>query len=239
MKSSLTPLSCNVGPVERVLSAAVGAALLAAGMRRRSATGAATAFLGGAFLLRGAAGICPVKAALAQGEPGAGQAESAVLEHGEGIDVEQSVTVLRSADELYAFWRKLENLPLFMEKLHSVTAIDEVHSLWVAEGPAGQRVEWKAEIINDEPNERIGWRSLPGSDVTHAGSVQFLEAPGGKGTEVRVHMRWDPPMGRAGALVAKLFRRDPEREIAEELRRFKQLMEAGEAPTVEGQPSGR
>jgi uncharacterized membrane protein len=221
-------LTRNIGNVERIVSAAAGAALLAGGFRRRGAAGTLAAVAGGALLFRGASGHCFVKAALTQGETGSGQAESAVLEHGEGFDLEKSIVVERTPAELYAFWRNFENLPLFMDRLHDVEEIDDTRSRWVAQGPAGQRIEWEAEIINDEPNERIGWRSLPGSEITHAGSVQFLPAPGGKGTEVRVHMRYDPPLGRAGKLVAKLFRKNPEKQIAEELGRFKHLMEAGE-----------
>lgn len=222
-------ISRNLGTAERVISGAVGAALIAGALRRRSVAGAAASLLGGALLFRGATGWCPVKARLTQGEPGTGQAESAVLPHGEGYGMEESIVVARPARELYDFWRNVENLPLFMERLHSVTRIDETRSRWVAEGPAGQRVEWDAEIINDQPGERIGWRSLPGSDVTHAGSVQFLPAPDGNGTEVRVQMRYEPPLGLAGKLVAKVFRKEPETQIAKELERFKELMEVGES----------
>ncbi len=222
-------LSRNMGTAERMISGAVGAALIAGGLRRRSAAGAAASLLGGALLFRGTTGYCPVKARLTQGESGSGQAESAVLAHGEGYDTEESIVVARAARELYDFWRNPENLPLFMERLHSVTRIDDTRSRWVAEGPAGQRIEWEAEIIHDEPGQRIGWRSLPGSEVTHAGSVQFLPAPDGNGTEVRVHMRYDPPLGLAGKLVAKLFRKEPGTQIAKELARFKELMEVGES----------
>ncbi len=219
----------NMGTTERIVSAAAGAALLGGGLRRRGAGGTLAALLGGALVARGAFGWCPVKARFfRQGEPGSGQAESAVLEHGEGFDLEERVTVRRPASELYAFWKNFENLPLFMDRLHSVTKLDETRSRWVAEGPAGQRIEWDAEVIHDDPNERIGWRSLPGSGVTHAGSVQFLPAPDGDGTEVRVHMRYEPPLGRAGKLLAKLFRKSPETQIAAELARFKELMEVGE-----------
>ena len=225
-RTSFPSLSCNVGAIERAVSAAAGAALIAGGLRRRGPGGAIAAFLGGALLFRGATGHCPVKAALAQGEPGSGQAESAVLEHGDGFDVEESIIVRRSAQDLYDFWRNVENLPLFMDSLHSVTPIDATRSVWVAEGPAGRRVTWEAEIINEEPHDRIGWRSLPGSEVTHAGSVQFF--PTGDATEVRVHLRYDPPLGRAGKLVAKLFRKAPDQQIGAELERFREMMETSE-----------
>lgn len=219
----------NMGTTERVISGAIGAALVAGGLRRRSAAGAIASLLGGAFLFRSATGHCPVKARLIQGEPGSGQAESAVLPHGEGYAMEESIVVARPARALYDFWRNFENLPRFMDHLYAVTRVDETRSRWVAEGPAGQRVEWEAEIIHDDPGARIGWRSLPGSEVTHAGSVQFLPAPDGNGTEVRVHLRYEPPLGLAGKLIAKVFRKEPETQIAKDLERFKELMEVGES----------
>src|SRR5205085_1734457 len=148
-------------------------------------------------------------------------------------------TVLRSAEELYRAWRRFENLPHFMENLESVRTLDERRSRWTARGPFGKRFTWDAEIITDRPGEVIAWRSLPGSAVDTAGSVHFEAAPGDRGTVVRVRLKYDPPTGRAGAALARLFQAAPEQQIREDLRRFKQLMEAGEIPTVVGQTSCR
>jgi uncharacterized membrane protein len=126
-----------------------------------------------------------------------------------------------------------------MNHLESVRVCDEKRSHWVAKGPLGVRVEWDAEIITERPNELIGWRSLPGSEVDTAGSVHFTPAPGGRGTEVRVVLKYDPPGGKVGATLAKLFGRSGSQEIQEDLRHFKEIMEAGEVPTTQGQPSGR
>jgi uncharacterized membrane protein len=115
----------------------------------------------------------------------------------------------------------------------------ERHSHWVAHGPAGTTVTWDAEVIDDRPDDLIAWRSLAGADVDHAGSVRFEEAPGGRGTFVRVCMVYHPPGGALGAVVAPLFGTDPGRHLHEGLRRFKQLMEAGEMATTSGQPSAR
>jgi uncharacterized membrane protein len=112
-------------------------------------------------------------------------------------------------------------------------------SHWAARGPLGLRAEWDAEIITDHPNQVIAWRSLPNSDVDTAGSVHFTPAPGTRGTEVRVNLKYDPPAGQAGTLIAKLFGKEPGQQIREDLRRFKQLMEAGEVPTTAGQSTGR
>jgi uncharacterized membrane protein len=159
--------------------------------------------------------------------------------YGRGIRVEKSITINREPAQIYEFWRNLENLPRFMDHLESVTAYDDKRSHWVATGPAGKSVEWDAEIINEVPNELIGWRSLEDSEVDNAGSVQFRRAAGGRGTEVRVTMRYDPPGGALGAVVAKLFGEEPSQQVEGDLRRLKALLETGEVPTTEGQPTGR
>jgi uncharacterized membrane protein len=156
-----------------------------------------------------------------------------------GVHVEESFTINRRADELYAFWRKFDQLPAFMRHLVRVTPLDDRRSHWVARAPAGRTVEWDAEIINEIPNELIGWRTVDGADVVSAGSVHFKPAPGYRGTEVRVQLQYAPPAGKVGARIAWLFGHEPSQTIKEDLRRFKQLIEAGEVATTEGQPRGR
>jgi len=140
------------------------------------------------------------------------------------------VEIDRTPDELYRFWRELSNLPRVMPHLASVQALDDVHSHWVAKGPAGVRVEWTAEIINEVDNQVIGWRSLPGSDVVTAGSVKFDAVRAGRSTQVSVHLQYAPVAGQVGAFVARLFGREPSQTIREDLRRLKQILEAGEVP---------
>jgi uncharacterized membrane protein len=130
--------------------------------------------------------------------------------------------------DVYAFWRRLENLPQFMTHLDRVYEGTDGRSHWSVSGPAGFAVEWDAEIINEIENKVLAWRSLPGSDVITAGSVNFDEVRAGRSTQVSVHLQYAPPAGRAGALVASLFGREPSQTIREDLRRFKQLLEAGE-----------
>ena len=125
-----------------------------------------------------------------------------------------------------------------LRHLVAVTQLDERRSHWVARAPAGRMVEWDAEIINEIPNELIGWRTLDGADVISAGSVRFKPAPGDRGTEVRVRLQYLPPAGKLGARLAWLLGHEPSQTIQEDLRHFKQLMEAGEVPTTEGQPRG-
>jgi len=149
------------------------------------------------------------------------------------------VTINRPPEDLYRFWRNFENLPRFMRHLESVSETGAGRSHWVAKAPAGSTVEWDAEIYNEKEGEMIAWRTLEGADVASAGSVHFEEAPGGRGTLMRVVLKYDPPAGKLGAIIARLFGENPEQQIAEDLGRFKQLMETGEVATTEGQPSAR
>ncbi len=135
--------------------------------------------------------------------------------------VEETVTIYRPVSEVYTYWRNLENLPHFMDHLVEVRAIDRVHSRWVARGPLGVRVEWDAEVINDIPPTLLSWKSMGDSDVVSAGSVRFKPV-GEHGTEVRVKLQYDPPAGKLGATVAALLGEDPQHQIAEDLRVFKQ-----------------
>jgi len=144
------------------------------------------------------------------------------------VHVRRAVTIRRSREELYSFWRNFENLPRFMYHLEEVQVREPGRSHWRAKAPAGTTVEWDAEIVEDRPNERIAWRSLPDADVTNSGTVEFRRAPGGRGTEVHVEIHYDPPGGKLAALVAKLFGEEPGEQVADDLRRLKQVMEVGE-----------
>ncbi|MPZ76494.1 MAG: cyclase/dehydrase [Deltaproteobacteria bacterium] len=155
------------------------------------------------------------------------------------LHVRKSITINRSPEELYRFWHDFENLPPFMEHLESVQVTGEKRSRWVAKGPAGKALKWDAETIDDRPNELIAWRSLEGSDVENSGSVRFEHAPAGRGTIVRVEIRYRPPAGLLGATIAKLLGEEPGLQLEEDLHRLKQLMEIGEIITTEGQPAGR
>jgi uncharacterized membrane protein len=143
-------------------------------------------------------------------------------------EVRKAITVNRSPEEVYQFWHNFTNLPRFMQHLESVEMTGGNRSHWKAKAPGGRTVEWDAEVIEDQPNTRIAWRSLEGSGVQNAGSVQFDAAPGGRGTKVTVEMRYSPPAGVIGATVAKLFNEEPSQQIGDDLRAFKQVMETGE-----------
>jgi uncharacterized membrane protein len=147
---------------------------------------------------------------------------------GGGIHVIQAITINRPIEEVYGFWHNFENLPRFMEHLESVQVTGDGRSRWKAKAPAGATVEWEAETVEDRPNELISWRALPDSTVPNSGSVRFRKAPGDRGTEVTVELRYQPPGGKLGALIAKLFGEEPSQQVKSDLRRFKQVMELGE-----------
>ena len=126
-----------------------------------------------------------------------------------------------------------------MNHLKSVQVTGSNRSHWVAKGPAGKSIEWDAEVTDDQPGELIAWRSLPGADVDHAGTVRFNRAPGGRGSIVKVNMEYRPPGGLLGGKLAKLLGEAPEKQVAVDLLRFKQLLETGEIARTEGQPAGR
>jgi uncharacterized membrane protein len=155
------------------------------------------------------------------------------------VSVEKSIVIDRPPEDCYRFWRHLDNLPRFMQHIESIQVIDDRRSHWKVKAPGGRHVEWDSEITEDRPNERIAWRTVGEADVPNSGVVRFEPAPGGRGTIVRASLQYEPPGGKPGVLAAKLFGEEPDRQMREDLRRFKQILETGEVPTTRGQPSGR
>lgn len=198
------------------------------GSRQRSRLGVATAVVAGLTVLDVLTSLQNSKV----GNAGPGQTIAG------GIRVEKSINVHRSPEECYQFWRNFEQFPRFMKHLESVQVLEGNRSHWKATGPAGLKVEWDAEVTADQPGQLLSWRSVEGADVDNAGTVRFERGPGGRGTIVRVELEYNPPGGKAGALVAKLFGQEPTQQIDEDLRRFKWLIETGEIPTTVGQASG-
>jgi uncharacterized membrane protein len=152
---------------------------------------------------------------------------------------ETSIATTKPPDECYRFWRNIQNLPRFMDSLESVQALDERRFHWVAKGPAATTLEWDCEITEDRPGAALAWRTLNGAQVPNAGSVIFEAAPHGRGTIVRLSIHYRPVGGRLTAALARLLRQDPQTQVREDLRRFKQLLESGELATTHGQPTGR
>lgn len=229
----------NVGRTERIASGIAAAVVAAVGIRRKRWRPLLLP-LAGNLISRAVTGRCAVNRALGRNSADRDRVSRvASIQRGEGIKVEKSVVVNRPPQELYRFWRNFENLPRFMDHLESVTVLDENRSHWVAKAPAGTTVEWDATIHNEIDNQLIAWRSLAGADVNNAGSVHFTPLHNGEWTEVRVVLSYDPPAGKLGALVAKMLGEDPAKQVEDDLRRFKQVMEAVEVPAESTQPAGR
>lgn len=223
--------SQNVGEIERIASTIGGGLLTLAGLYRRSLGGLALAGIGGALLYRGTTGHCPVFQQL-----GLSTAEDRPPEP---VEIAEAITVNVDRNTAYAFWRKLENLPRFMHHLRRVEDLGNGRSRWTAKGPGPlPDLTWNAEIVEEKPGERLVWRSLPDADVNNAGHVTFKDGPHG-GTEVHARIAYRPPAGDVGAGLARWLDPVLGQMVKEDIRRFKHVVETGEVPTTEGQPSGR
>jgi uncharacterized membrane protein len=220
--------------VERWASIATAAALMAYGVSRRSKAGSCLALAAAPLAYRGVSGHWPTSLSFLAGH-GDSRSTKDALSGDRGIHVRESIRLELPVEEVYRFWRRFENLPRFMSHLVRVSDEGNGRTHWVASGPAGVPVEWDAEIINEAENKVIGWQSMPGSDVVNAGSVTFTPVRGGRATQVTVHLQYAPPAGRLGAVVAWALWREPSQTIREDLRRMKQLLEAGEIATARSQ----
>ncbi|MEH1774040.1 MAG: SRPBCC family protein [Nostoc sp.] len=222
----LTTSQGEASEVERWASLIGGGAMVLMGLKQGSLRGVLTALAGGGLIYQGATKQSTIQ-----------QAQEAIGIN-QSIKVEKTVTINKSAEELYRFWHNFENLPTFMKHLKSVQVYNEKRSHWIANAPLGNSVEWDAEILEDRENKFISWASVEGADIDNSGFVRFQKALGDRGTEVKIVLEYNPPGGALGATVAKLFGEEPQQQIGDELRRFKMLMEAGEIATTEGQPRG-
>lgn len=216
------PPGISLGEFQERLALGGCAILLLAGLSRRSQPHAWLALAATPFIFRGVTGRWP------GGKADAKQDTRVALADDRGVHVREAVRIEKPIAEVYEFWRRLERLPSFMRHLESVTDHGNGRSTWVARGPGGLLVRWEAEIINEVADQVIGWRSIEGSEIATAGSVNFDRVRGGRGTQLTVHLQYAAPAGRAGALAASLFGRAPSQTIREDLRRLKQLLEAGE-----------
>ncbi len=222
----------NVSSVERAASLAGGGLLTWYGLQRRNVSGGALALAGAALLWHGASGRSAVYRRL-----GVNTARGVRRGH---IDVHKTLTVRRPPQEVYAAWRRLEDLPRFMRHLQSVSELEDGLSRWrVAIPGTGRHIEWQARLEEDRPGEAIRWAATEHSPVQNRGAVEFKPAPGERGTELRVHIEYRPPAGQAGLVLAELANPLTADTVADEISHFKQWLETGEVPTIEGQPSCR
>jgi uncharacterized membrane protein len=214
----------NVGLAERIASLAAGLFMTSYAVKNPGLAGLLAGLVGGAMVWRGASGYCPINRALDR---------DTAHEQTHEVEVTRSLTINRPRPEVYQFWRQLENLPRFMHYLEDVRQLGPLRSHWVARLPRGLgKIEWEADIIHEEENAVITWRSQPGSDLDNAGEVRFMEAPDNQGTTVEAFISYRPPAGDVGELAARLLNPTFKQLVEQDLFRFKQLLETGRTPTA-------
>lgn len=226
----------NVNAVERVISAALGSTLLLRGVRRRSLGGVLTAVVGSELLYRGVSGTCPVYKSL-----GIRTTRRAWDDAGappRSHEVERSITIGRSASDLYRLWREPGAMATIFSDFGHVAPMGGGRMHWSIHGPMGRRMEWDSIALDDRPGESFGWKSVPGAKLPNEGSITFRPATGG-GTAATLRFRFDPPGGVIGDMVTKMLGYVPEVVAMKALRRFKSLAETGEVPNTEHNPSAR
>lgn len=221
----------NVGRNERLASVLGGAGLALLGARQKGVTGGLMGLAGAWLIARGASGHCFVYDAI--GVDTADRAwdpdERVALEDEPGVSVNASITVDRPPEEVYATWRDFAQAPRYMDRITRVDILDPTRSRWTATGPMGRSWTWESEVVEDSVGELIAWESLPGAELPNRGWVQFHPAGSdGRQTEVRYFVEFDPPGGIIGDAIASVFHDAPKEMIRGDLRRFRQMVEAGQ-----------
>ncbi len=217
----MTETRVNVSGPERWVSAAGGSALFIYGLRRRDPVGFLLAGLGATLFYRGASGHCHVHEGMRDG--------AKQFRHDPGqafLSIHKTVTIDREPQEAFDYWRNLANLPTFMDHLHSVTLNGDKHSHWVAKAPLGKTIEWDTEIVRETKGRLIEWRSVSGGELESSGSVRFSKRQNGRGTKVHYSFRYEPPANNLDMIVSKLFGTNPEKQVQQELQKFKKVIEA-------------
>lgn len=225
--TSLRETASNVEGGERMASGMLGSLLFAWGLHRKGWAGVLAAAGGVALMGRAATGHCAVKRAM-QARP---YTRQVAREHGwtSAAVTSAAVTIARPREEVYRLWRDFTNLPRFMKHVEHVEVMTPHRSRWSVKAPLGAVVSWISFVTDEIPNERIAWESEGNAEVPNFGWVEFRDAPGGRGTEIRALIAYQPPYGEAGRLLNTLFRETPANQMREDLQRLKQIMETGEA----------
>ncbi|RRB06706.1 SRPBCC family protein [Larkinella rosea] len=224
----------NVGEEERVWSTVGGGLLLTYGLKRASIGGMLIAAVGSYLTYRGMSGNCPISEAIGRNTA---DGETTAIKP---IEISVSQIVYKPRNEVYQYWRQLENLPRFMSHLKEVRQLDSTHSHWIAQLSDGAvaeaigAVEWDAQIIHEVPNERLVWKSVENARIDNAGEVQFSDSPDGFGTQIHATIQYRPPVGHLGNAVMKLFNSTFTQLIEKDLHRFKEVMETDESKAVQG-----
>lgn len=219
LKQNLTSkplLKTNVSTLERILMVTSGAYLLYNGLSKQNKS-IAKAGTGGAMLLRGISGYCPIYDA----------AGHLMNDKASNVNIRINSVINKPVSEVYAFWRNLENLPKFMNHLDSVRSVSSTISEWTAKGPAGLgKISWNAEIVRDEKEQLLSWNSIEGSTIKNAGKVTFKSK--GNATEIDVTISYHAPLGVAGESAAKLLNPYFEKMVKDDISNLKLYLESGQ-----------
>jgi uncharacterized membrane protein len=232
------PSGTNVNQAERALSMLIGSILVASGLKRRSLGGAVMALAGGGLVTRGVTGHSTMYQKLGLHTEG-GRKLSKTRPDSEGLEITRAVTIGKPAEDLYRLWRDPQVQSRLLGDYGEVALKDGKHMHWTLHGPMGSRIEWDSDIVEERPNELLGWKTRPGAELPNEGSVQFSPAPGNRGTEVVLRMRFSPPGEVPAGGVMKLLGFIPKQLAYKALWRFKAFAETGEVPSIKLQPACR
>ncbi|GJL49955.1 SRPBCC family protein [Candidatus Nitrospira salsa] len=216
----------NVGAIEQLLSVCIGGGLMLSGLTQGRKSGAVSFLVGSGLLIHGLSSHSRLYEAM-----GIDETHGFTIRHplNRTVHFSDSIIINSSPAEIYACWRDFKNLPLFMQNIIKVEELDRRHSRWQARGPMDKDFYWEAEIVEEHENEMIKWRTIESeSNLEHEGTFSLRPAPGNRGTILQLNCRWSPPGGIFGAAAAKILPQDPARQVGEDLRRFRQLIETGE-----------
>ncbi|WZL90492.1 SRPBCC family protein [Salinimicrobium sp. 3283s] len=214
MRNFLRHLNTNVSDAERGASFLAGAYFLYDALGKEKKSGI-EAVIAGYLLYRGISGNCFLYNAIGKTKPD---------NRSRNVNIQLSLVVDKPREEVYNFWRNLENLPLFMEHLESVESLNDSISVWEAHLPGHVgTLRWKSEIVKERPFELLGWQSLPGSSIENAGKVEFRDA--GEGTELHIVISYHAPGGIPGESAARLLNPVFEDMVEEDVRHFKWFIE--------------
>jgi uncharacterized membrane protein len=222
--STVEKPAINIGDKERILSALAGSLLLYATARKHRVN--TLLLLGGGYLLyRAVSGHCAVRDAVSKRRTGA---------VGGDLKVRTHVVVNRPRAEVFAFWRRLENLPLFMRHLEHIDELDERTSAWRLKMPGGMGdIRWEVRIVKEEKDTELSWHSVEGAVIRNTGKINFSDTPG-KGTRIDVMIVYGVPSGPIGERMAGLLTPAFRRRVEEDIHQFREYLETEAVNGVNG-----
>jgi uncharacterized membrane protein len=146
----------------------------------------------------------------------------------EDIVITNEILIQSPAAALFSVWRQFQNLPQILHYLESVTILDQTHSLWTTHiGEENELITWKIEITEELPATTLQWHSIESPYTLHEGSITFSPKKDNQ-TELHLELRFYFPKLQDSKpfMLGKNFAA----LINEDLRRFKQAIEAQEFP---------